>query len=73
MSTPELILYTVIAVIVVILIVYYLIKAIKNHWHSYGDVYFRFHKSGKNIVYTYYQKAYRRYNYNWITNEEWWD
>ena len=50
-----------------------ILKAIKNHWHSYGDVYFRFHKSGKNIVYTYYQKAYRRYNYNWITNEEWWD
>lgn len=50
-----------------------ILKAIKNHWHPYGDAYFRYHQSGKNIVYTYYQKAYRRYNYNWITNEEWWD
>ena len=50
-----------------------ILKAIKNHWHSYGNAYFRYHKVGKYIVYTYYQKAYRRYNYNWITNEEWWD
>lgn len=32
MSTLELIQFTVIAVIAMILIVYYLIKAIKNHW-----------------------------------------
>ena len=50
-----------------------ILKAIKNHWHSYGNAYFRYHKVGKYIVYTYYQKAYRRYNYNGITNEEWWD
>lgn len=50
-----------------------ILKATKNHWHSNGNPYVRYHVSGKYIIYTYYQKAYRRYNYNWITNKEWWD
>lgn len=49
------------------------IKAYKNHWHPYGNVYYRWDIYGKNVVYTFYQKAYRRFNYNWITNEGWWD
>ena len=48
-------------------------NALKNHWHFYGGAYYLESRSGKNIVYSFYYKAYRRYNYNWITCEEWWD
>ena len=49
------------------------IRASNGHWHFYGDTYYRYYKSGRNIVYILYQKAYRSYHYDWLTNEEWWD
>ena len=48
-------------------------KAVKSHWHGYGDVKYKLKWSGNYYVLTFYQKAYRTYNYNPLLNKSWWD
>ena len=48
-------------------------RAVKQHWHPYTEVWYRYKLSSKYCTCTYYQKYYRTYNYNPVLDKGWWD
>ena len=48
-------------------------KAAANHWHAYGNSYYKIKYSGKYVYLKFYWDCYRTYNYNPLLNKGWWD
>ena len=48
-------------------------KAVANHWHAYGNMYYKIRYSGKYVYLKFYWDCYRTYNYNPLLNKGWWD
>ena len=48
-------------------------KAKANHWHAYGDLYYKLKYSGKYMYMLFYADCYRTYKYNPLLNKGWWE
>ena len=48
-------------------------KAKANHWHAYGDLYYKLKYSGNYMYILFYADCYRTYKYNPLLNKGWWE